>query len=496
MQNLPKEFVLEMERLWELYRPPGRLADFLAAFEAAPTEGLLLNTRKISSPEDFSEEGFALLEPIPWVKQGYYLPENNYFSKSISYRQGLFYLQDPSAMLPAEVAMARPGEYVLDMCAAPGGKSFRILSDLGEKGFLHANELQEKRAKALSRNIELSGSAIAFITCHNALDLKSLQRDSSVLYDLILLDVPCSGSAMFRKDKRSLSSWRRHRGRELLDLQAALLDEASRHLAPGGRIVYSTCSFSYDENEGQVKRFLADYPEFSLRKFSLPHVDGGLTKGEEDRELAACLRIWPHRAKGEGQFVAVLQCQKKYLEQKIPKIGKQKLGKTADTAFSVFLEENINKSGNFFAECQADKRQIREKENKLHLFPAEFPFSNALYYMKTGLYLGLVRGERDKVQFVPSQALLQHLDLADLKYYLELERGLLMEGALQGQTVTSDHIKQAFLQGEVKSGLSLTDVEALASGTYLVLAFGGRPVLWLKKQESYYKNEYPRSWIS
>lgn len=502
MLKLPAKFITEMQDLWSTYDAPGKWQDFIESFQEQPTAGLLLNKLKLQSLDDLP---FPDLEPVPWARAGYFLPLKHKLSASVYYRQGLFYLQDPSAMLPADLAEAKPGEKVLDLCAAPGGKAFAVTGSLEDQGLLWANEINEKRARALSRNVELAGSALCVVSCRDALGFSQQFVGSAPFFDLVLTDVPCTGSAMFRKDPRALRSWARYRGPEILDLQAAILDEAAKNLRPGGRLVYSTCSYSWAENEGQVIKFLDRHPDFYLAPVSRPGVSPGLADPEGRYPTTHALRIWPHLSRGEGQFAALLVKQETGQgEREVPnpsfKERNPRYGRSVLDAWESFSQINLSGRGRLGELLNSGNFYLRVQEDKLHLLPALAPISPHSYYLKTGLYLGQAKGEAGSLDFQPSQALAQFVSQADPSWTLELEDCTLLRAALRGETLLRDQVLAALTSREGRlyhegTCARVDELNLIQAGTYVALAFEGRILLWLKLQDHFFKNTYPRSWI-
>ena len=202
--SLPKTFIDEMAQIWQQMSPPGTFAEFLAAMEKPSSRGLRSNGLKLASGRLKELLGDIIDTEIPWSDDGFYLKQDVSPGKSAAYHAGLLYIQEPSAMLPAMVVNARPGEKILDLCAAPGGKSVKIASDLQGEGLLWANEISADRAKALLRNVELTGCRNCVITQETP---EMLAERLPGYFDKILVDAPCSGSGMFRRDSNAASSW-------------------------------------------------------------------------------------------------------------------------------------------------------------------------------------------------------------------------------------------------------------------------------------------------
>ena len=285
MIPLPVEFVERMERQLR-----NELPDFLHALSLPPVRGIRIHPGK---PFDGIEK-YTKNQQVPWEKNGYLLEASSTAGGTVFHEAGAFYLQEPAAMLPAAVLDARPGEKILDLCAAPGGKTTQIAMHMEGKGLLVSNEPVPKRALILSRNVERLGIQNCIVT--NAFP-GVLPHSWDETFDAVLVDAPCSGEGMFRRDPESRLEWTREKASGCAERQREILQEADRFLRPGGRIVYSTCTYNPEENDKVISRFLAENPDYQAEPFVLPGVDG--------REgMFLCL---PHRTPGEGQFVAKLR---------------------------------------------------------------------------------------------------------------------------------------------------------------------------------------------
>ena len=287
---------------------------------------------------------FADLCPVPWEPDGFYYPGEFRPGRLPLHEAGMYYIQEASAMVPARLCGARPGERVLDLCAAPGGKSTKLAADLGGRGLLVANEIHPERARVLSANLERMGVRNALVTNASPRELASR---FPLFFDRIVVDAPCSGEGMFRKEEEALQHWSTENVRMCSERQREILEEAASMLRQGGRLVYSTCTFAPEENEGTILHFLEAHPDFSVVRIQdLPGIEAekwgfapGITRtafgklpdsGESGEpadifsspvpggdashrekcllsDLAGTIRLWPHRLEGEGHFAAVLK---------------------------------------------------------------------------------------------------------------------------------------------------------------------------------------------
>ncbi|WP_198136132.1 RsmB/NOP family class I SAM-dependent RNA methyltransferase, partial [Paenibacillus sp. oral taxon 786] len=264
---------------------PAETEAFLASYDAPRTYGLRLNTLKItpSSPAANQLAELFALRPVPWCGTGYYYEESTRPGKHPYHAAGLYYIQEPSAMSAVELLDPQPGQTVLDLAAAPGGKTTQIAAKMAGQGLLISNEIHPQRARILAENVERLGIRNAVVTQAAP---PALSARFPLAFDRIMLDAPCSGEGMFRKDPDAISEW----SPEAVELCAArqwdILQDAVAMLKPGGRLAYSTCTFNRHENEDTIARLLAEYP--FLR-------------------LIAEKRIWPHREQGEGHYVALIE---------------------------------------------------------------------------------------------------------------------------------------------------------------------------------------------
>ena len=289
---LPEKFVEQIRRQL------GNEADaYFASLDTPYFRGLRLNPRKPISDPSAQVEG--LLDPVPWnPSMGRYLSLESAAGLSPLHEAGAYYIQEPSAMAPVSVLAPQPGERVLDLCAAPGGKSTQIADALLGDGLLVCNEPVPSRAKILSRNIERMGVANALVVSAEPEQLAAQWTD---VFDAILVDAPCSGEGMFRRHPETRAEWNEQSPEGCAVRQKRILASAWQMLRPGGRLCYSTCTLNETENEGVVRWMLAQHPDAETVPFSLPIHDGALEAPE------GMLHLYPHQLKGEGHFVALLR---------------------------------------------------------------------------------------------------------------------------------------------------------------------------------------------
>lgn len=371
------------------------LGEEYAAFEASYQEkgrsALRINRRK--AKEDFAGRGIFSLRPVSWAKDGYYYGEEDAPGKHPYHEAGVYYIQEPSAMAPAEYLDARPGERVLDLCAAPGGKSSQLAADMNGEGLLICNEIHPARAKVLSENIERMGICNAIVL--NEAPQRLAERFFEY-FDKILVDAPCSGEGMFRKNEAACGEWSEENVRRCAQRQDEILSCAAGMLAPGGRLMYSTCTFAPEENEGSVSRFLKRFPEFEI--VPLQKKDG-MTGGRADwiKEAAAgiegAIRLFPHKLEGEGHFMALMQKQGETGRKCGARGGEEAGISRKDCAEWLDFCKN-----NLIWEPQGIYTAFGDQ---LYLLPAHAPSLSGLKALRPGLHLGA----KKKNRFEPSHAL-------------------------------------------------------------------------------------------
>lgn len=286
MEQLHPQFIENMRALLG-----DGLGDFLRALDLDYAAALRVNPLRSGAQAAACK---FIAEPVPWAEHGYYIRPDTRPGAGLAHFAGAFYIQEASAMLPAAALAVRPGEKVLDLCAAPGGKSSQIAFALGGEGLLVANEPDPKRARMLAGNLERLGVTNAIVVNEYP---PRLAEKWPGFFDAILVDVPCSGEGMFRREPESRLQWNPASPSGCAKRQAGILDAAARMLRPGGRLVYSTCTYNREENEDTVAAFLERHPDFSHAEFhlaSLPESRHGM------------LKLYPHQARGDGQFAALM----------------------------------------------------------------------------------------------------------------------------------------------------------------------------------------------
>ena len=474
MARLPETYLNNMK---SLLSEEGFLS-YLKCFDAPRVAGLRVNTSKIS-PEDFVKIAPFELRPVPWTTDGFYIDASEKASKHPYYFAGLYYLQEPSAMLPAALLPIAAGDRVLDTCAAPGGKSTELAAKLSHTGVLFSNDISNSRAQALLKNLELFGIPNAVILSE---DLKKLEDRYFESFDKILIDAPCSGEGMFRKEPAVIKSWEEHGNQFYRNLQEMITASALKMLKPGGMMVYSTCTFSMLEDEEMILYMKSICPGLHVVKPPV-FVDGFLhgfveKASVKDPELANCIRLFPHKIQGEGHFAALLQ-----------KDGE------GDISFSDgacnHLEEGLGKDAQGAAnrpesarlpeEAQAFLKSLKNlpengtlslRNDRLSLVPAPQNDLRGLRILREGLLLG----ECKKGRFEPSQALAMALRKEDYDNVLDLS--------------VSDPRVLKYLKGET---LDVTDIAPEKEGWVLVCV-DSFPLGFAKGKNGILKNKYLPGW--
>lgn len=466
--KLPVEFVEKMQGLMG-----EEFNSYLESYKKPRFYGLRVNTLKISV-EEFLKIAPFHLEPVPWTKDGFYYQEGDNPGRHPYYYAGLYYIQEPSAMLPGAVIGVKPGDRVLDLCAAPGGKTVQMAAQMKGQGLLVANDINSERVKALVKNVELAG--VRNVVVLNETPDK-LAVNFQNFFDKIMVDAPCSGEGMFRKDEDAIRSWEKFKCEKCCGMQWDILQKVDTMLKPGGVILYSTCTFSPEEDELMIERFM-DERKGSYELLEIPKVggiEGGRTKWSNGGyDFGKAARLWPHKLNGEGHFAALLRKKdtpesscvsgsKGYLEAGA-KSQFIKVNSIDDVkAFNADLGEFLVKSTNL----NLDGYLFQKGVNFYHL-PVECPDLSGLKVAKFGWYLG----ETGKKGFDPSHSLAVSLDNSELKNMISFQSG--------SREVNS------YLKGET----------LIVSGEkgYTGVCVDDFPLGWAKQTGDMLKNLYPKGW--
>lgn len=309
MVDLPAEFIERMKQ-----KLGAEYGKFIKSYERAPVKGVRVNTLKISSDEFEKISPFQLEGKVPWAEGGYFVSGDG-LGRTIAHAAGLYYVQEPSAMSVAPKLEAKPGERILDLCSAPGGKGTQTAQYMRGNGVLVLNEIDFKRAEALASNAERLGVKNALITRQSPENLAPIFEN---YFDKILVDAPCSGEGMFRKEADAVRDWSVKNVKTCALRQSKILDSADRMLCGGGRLVYSTCTFAPEEDEEQIENFVKTHAGYKLLEMR---------------------KLLPHEVRGEGHFYAVLEKQDGERAD-LPPV-KYSADKSALKLFEEFSKENL-----------------------------------------------------------------------------------------------------------------------------------------------------------
>ena len=455
--NLPIEFEKKMKAFlgdeWD---------DFLYSYDNNRFQALRFNTLKVQSQEErmriLKTLKISSDKKVSWANEAYYFDENVRPGKHPYHEMGLYYIQEPSAMSAAALLAPKPGMRVLDLCAAPGGKSTQLATYLGDSGLLVSNEINTQRSRILSQNIERMGIKNAIVTNEDSFVLAS---HFPGFFNAIQVDAPCSGEGMFRKLPEAIEQWSMENVAICAARQKEILDNAAVMLKPGGTIVYSTCTFSKEENEDVIEYFLERHPDFTLEEME---------------------RFWPHKVDGEGHFVAKLvrrgcvdtdlKADRKTKKNKNSKNRKNEtkpaLTKENMKLLSEFLDETISED---VAAWIKNSRLVMFGEQLYRLPDMEVDIKG-LKVQRAGLHIG----EFKKQRFEPSHSLALALKLNDAKNLVKLTCDNPQTiGFFNGQSVMLSDEQAA----ECKKGWALVCVDGYTAG-------------WGKVNGTQVKNHYPK----
>ena len=438
--NLPIDFTSRMNELLGSDYP-----EFENAFLNNPNYVGVRVTRADALP--FTKN--ILTDKIPWCENGYYTEKSVISGNHPYHISGLLYFQEPSAMAPVSALPIEPDDYILDLCAAPGGKSTQAAEKLSSGGLLVANEIIPKRAEILAENIERLGISNAIVTNESP---ERLSKKFPGFFDKIIVDAPCSGEGMFRKEPQAIEEWSIAHTEACAVRQQNILDSAISMLRPGGYLVYSTCTFASVENEKNAEYILSNYPDMELAKIHLDGLSDGITPPDCIYDMKNTKRIFPHLAKGEGHFMALFR-KKGSSEKYIYSFDNSKAPEVYSDFEKSFLNKNLK--GNF----------INYGE---HLYYLNKTVNlDKIKVIRPGLYLGICK----KGRFEPSHALALALSSKDFKNTLSLKSD-------------SDELLK-YLHGEV--------ISCNTNGWTVVLC-DGFPIGWGKTSGGVFKNHFPKKY--
>ena len=464
--DLPEEFLDEMR-----FRLGNEYEQFANSYNFEPFSGLRVNVNKISV-DDFCKIAPYPLEPVPFVNDGFYIRVSDGWSKHPYYFAGLYYLQEPSAMLPANRLEIDENDCVLDLCAAPGGKTTKLMTY--HPKVLVSNDISYSRTIPLVKNMEMTGGYSYLVTSENPEKLCEFYKE---FFDKIIIDAPCSGEGMFRKDSDLVKSWINKRPEDYVDVQKSVLDAAYIMLKPGGKMMYSTCTFSALEDEENILYLLDKYKDLELCNIK-PYegFDNGYSEYVDiNSELVKCVHIFPHKMKGEGHFMALIKKEKR--EDAVNKnfsapkplkyVSYNKLNDDIREILSMYKgksSEIITKSeylimdnGMVFMICDAVKGML----------------FNKIRYVRTGLNIGMIGKNK---RFLPSTALALAFDFAEYSNGLNIS--------------AEDNNVYKYLKGDT---LLMNDCN-IKKG-YVLIGVDGYSLGFTKYDGNKFKNLYEKGWV-
>lgn len=441
--NLPEAFINRIRT---------RLGDeteaFIDSYNNESVKSLRINTLKGDKERLFESKILEdeltevdITQNIPWCPDGFYYTESDNCQpgKSPLHAAGAYYIQEASAMSPVEELNVVPGDRVLDLCASPGGKSTQIAAKLKGEGILFTNEPEPKRARILSENIERMGVANAIVINHFPQEISDRFEG---YFNKILVDAPCSGEGMFRKNPEAVTEWSPDNVIMCANRQKEIIDEAVKMLAPGGRLVFSTCTFSEEENEGTV--------DYIISKFSdMRHIKSN--------------RLWPHRERGEGHFYAVFEkggmLDSSPLDEIYCPLGYEKAIKANEVKSYTNFADEI-----FLHQITDGNHQFKLFGDELYLIPVGTPSLKGLKVLRCGLHLGTLKKDR----FEPNHSLALAIDPENVKNHTELTRDEAIR-FMHGETICRDNIKG-----------------------WCLMCYHGYSIGWGKASSQVVKNHYPK----
>lgn len=452
--QLPAQFKERMQLLLQ-----DEYAAFLEGYQNPLRRGLRINTNKITVKEFLSIFPLPLL-PSPFVEHSFYLDAEHKAGSDPLHHAGAYYMQEPSAASAVEVLSPQPGEKILDLCAAPGGKSTQIATALGNSGLLWCNEYVTARARILQQNLERWGTRNVVVSNQ---DTGILCEGLSDCFDAVLVDAPCSGEGMFRKEPQALSEWSLDNVLLCAKRQKAILANAAKAVRPGGRLVYSTCTFAPEENEGVVADFLHHHPDFVLDPikvawgcpgYSADRIGPFCTDINSQIDLTGCRRIFPQHG-GEGHFIA-----------RFRRLGD---GFTIhSTAIPIPKDAYAKDAAELYADCFLDTPTgvFVTQKDQIRLIPANLPDCRGLGVISAGVAVATVCKNR----LEPNHSIFLTAAKAQCRRSMNFS--------------PSDPMLHAFLHGE--------EIPCDGEKGWTAVCVAGIPVGFGKASGGRLKNRYPK----
>lgn len=454
MQQLPIDFIEKMKALLQ-----DESEEFFRGYECERQYGFRRNPLKIEK-ESFEKLPFGL-KKLAWANEGYYYDGETRPGRHPYHEAGAYYIQEPSAMMVAELLDVKPGEKILDLCAAPGGKSTQIAGKMEGRGLLVSNEINTQRAKILSQNIERMGIRNAVVLNE---DSDTLSERFTAFFDKILVDAPCSGEGMFRKDENAMEQWSESNVEMCSKRQMDILENAAQMLACGGVLVYSTCTFSPEENEEVIAGFIANHEEFSIEECKIYEgFDSGhpewIKNVPSTQDISKTIRLWPHKLGGEGHFAAKLRKNSgKTVLYQNGENYKKKIDLTLYREFEKEFLKDFNLLGDFIM-----------FGDSLYNIPSEMLSLNGLKVVRPGLQIGQYKKKR----FEPAHALGMALKANEVKNVYNM----------------SEQKASAYIHGEV---LQTDDVPDKNIKGWVLMQMDSCSLGWGKCNNGMIKNHYPK----
>ncbi len=471
--GLPEAFATRMQAMLGT-----EYEEFLESYEKERSYGLRRNPLKTEA-ETFESAIPFTVSRVPWAGEGYFCAKAEQPGKHVLHEAGAYYIQEPSAMAVADLLEAGPGERIADLCAAPGGKSTQLAGKMQGQGLLVSNEIIPNRARILSQNMERLGVRNCVVLNENT---AQMAEQFPQFFHGIIVDAPCSGEGMFRKNDQACTEWSPKQVTLCADRQLEILENADKMLASGGRIIYSTCTFAPEENEGVLVRFLRKHPEYRL--IELPCYKGmehgrpewvvpfggvpdfDMTENEA-LHIEYSLRLWPHRMSGEGHFIAGLRKEgnlEECLENYCRVCATNGTGNTKKV-----VSEKLSAWQEFAKEVLADESELLSGVtvifgDHLYLVPEQMRDLTGLKVERAGLELG----EWKKNRFEPAHALAMTLRPAEVRqaYAMTKEEA---DRYIRGEAIICDGMKG-----------------------WTLMTYEGYSVGWAKASNGMAKNHYPK----
>ena len=451
--ELSKEYIDSLKKVKNL-----NIEKLKKCFDSPAEIGVRFNTKKLRPSninqksikefvKDFDVDGN--FEMVPWCKTGFYASPEMKLGKNILHELGVYYMQEPSAMSPAEFLGIKKDDIVLDLCAAPGGKSTQIAQKL-DGGFLVSNEIVPKRAKILLENVERLGLDNVIVTNHSP---KELEIKFENFFDKILVDAPCSGEGMFRKNSDAANEWNENSPKICAARQKEIMSSAYTMLKPGGTLVYSTCTFSLEENEEVIESLLEQFDDLEI--LPVEHEKFGFEKGiavNENSQLTNCARLYPYNLKGEGHFFAVLKKRENWHNER-KNYQKKPENKQKIAIFEQFIKD------------------FSKNEYRDYIFVGDFLYANCrinIDKLKVES-AGLLLGEFKKNVFIPSFHLAR--SLKDFK---------------------TEHVQELSYES-AKKYIEGFELQTNLSDGWALLTYKNFPISFGKCVNGEVKNHYPKN---